>query len=105
MLSSLLYDVYRNTIRSGRYNLTGRGGILWYAEYHLNRYEENELLGSGELLTIIWEFRNGSFWTFLDEVWHAPIFDWIFPGLHFRFCQWAHNRLYEAEVECRDEKE
>ena len=26
----------------------------------------------------------------IDEIWHAA--EWLFPGAHWRFCQWSHRK-------------
>jgi hypothetical protein len=44
---------------------------------------------AGSLEAIWYEIRNGTFWTALDEIWHAA--EWLFPAAHWRFCQWAHR--------------
>ncbi len=52
---------------------------------------------AGSIKAIWYELRHGDVFTLIDEVWHTWVFDWILPGLHFRFCQWTHLRKYNKE--------
>lgn len=45
---------------------------------------------AGSIKAIWYEVRYGTFFTMLDEVWHRA--EWLCPGAHWRFCQWAHKR-------------
>lgn len=27
----------------------------------------------------------------VDEIWETRLFSWIFPKLHYKFCQWSHR--------------
>jgi len=52
---------------------------------------EDDTCYAGTLEAIIWQIKNGNVFTFIDEVWHMRIFDWIAPNVHYRFCIWAYG--------------
>lgn len=56
-----------------------------------------EPIYAGSLKAIVYEAKNGTFWTLIDEIWHMSIFEWIFPTLHYYFCRWAHMHELDEE--------